>query len=238
MMGHTHALSGAVAWLAVAPVIPDHQLLGVYAMSLSPAQIAAGAVVCAGAAMLPDADHQSGTIANMYGPITRLLTKIVATVSGGHRHATHSLLFAIGAGAGSWALTVYAPKAWLGVLFLLIGFGLHGIGLQFEKKAEFSMLLNAVLAAGGVFLRHNLDMRWAGYAVALGCVAHVAGDCLTPEGCPVFWPIQWRMGIPLVPRTDGNVEKWLVTPILTLGGIILAIRTTLGDSLTHWLNKS
>jgi membrane-bound metal-dependent hydrolase YbcI (DUF457 family) len=174
----------------------------------------------------------------MYGPITRLLTKIVATVSGGHRHATHSLLFAIGAGAGSWALTVYAPKAWLGVLFLLIGFGLHGIGLQFEKKAEFSMLLNAVLAAGGVFLMHNLDMRWAGYAVALGCVAHVAGDCLTPEGCPVFWPLQWRMGIPLVPRTDGNVEKWVVTPILTLGGIVLAIRTTLGDSLTHWLNKS
>src|SRR6266511_2678865 len=29
---------------------------------------------------------------------------------------------------------------------------------------------------------------WVPYAVAVGCVIHVAGDCLTRNGCPLLWP--------------------------------------------------
>src|SRR4051812_37607390 len=100
MMGKTHALSGALAGLAAVPVLGQERLLGEYAVSLSPEQIAAGAVVCAGAAILPDIDHHNGRIANTYGPITHHMCKWIGKLSGGHRHATHSILFAVGIG---WA---------------------------------------------------------------------------------------------------------------------------------------
>src|SRR5256885_6898424 len=112
MMGHTHALSGAAAWLAVTPLVSDHALLHQYAMSLSPTQIAAGTLVCAGAALLPDMDHHDGTIANTFGIVTRLICRFVAWISGGHRHATHSLLFAAGMGAGAWWLATHERIAW------------------------------------------------------------------------------------------------------------------------------
>jgi membrane-bound metal-dependent hydrolase YbcI (DUF457 family) len=235
MMGHTHALSGAAAWLALAPVFTDHALLGQYAIGLSPAQLAAGAVVCAGAAMLPDMDHHDGTIANTFGIVSRWMCRGVAFVSGGHRHATHSLLFAAGAGFGSYWLAEHAQKAWWVVLFLLIGLGIRGIGIGLKERDDVTGLLNAAIAAGLVYVMRDLDMTFAGYAVALGCLAHVVGDCLTPEGCPVFWPIPQRLGVPVVPRTNGHVERWVLTPVLTLGVIVLAVRSTLGDSATHWL---
>jgi hypothetical protein len=52
----------------------------------------------------------------------------------------------------------------------------------------------------------------------------------------VFWPAPWRLGIPIVPVTDGKVERWVVTPVLTLGMVILAVRTALGDSAVKWLS--
>jgi membrane-bound metal-dependent hydrolase YbcI (DUF457 family) len=238
MMGHTHALSGAAAWLALTPVVSDHALLHQYAVSLSPTQIAAGAVVCAGAALLPDMDHHDGTIANTFGIVTRLLCRIVALVSGGHRHATHSLLFAAGTGAGAWWVATHARIGWLVCLFLLVGLGMRGIGIGLKERDDVTGLLNAAIAAALVFVMRDVDMGFAGYAVGLGCLAHVVGDCLTPEGCPVFWPIPRRLGMPIVPRTDGHVERWLLTPLLTLGVIILAIRSSLGDTTVHWLSRT
>ena len=238
MMGHTHALSGAAAWLALTPVISDHSVLHQYAVALSPTQIAAGTVVCAGAALLPDMDHHSGTIANTYGPITKVLCRIVAQISGGHRHATHSLAFAAAMGFGSFWLAIHQHDIWMGLLFLLIGLGLRGVGFGFDDKDHLTGLLNALLAGSLVYMMRDVDMRFAGYAVGLGCLAHVVGDCLTPEGCPVVWPIPNRLGIPLVPRTDGKVELMVVTPMLTIAIVLLAAHSAFGDSATNWLHPN
>jgi membrane-bound metal-dependent hydrolase YbcI (DUF457 family) len=74
--------------------------------------------------------------------------------------------------------------------------------------------------------------------VGLGSFMHVFTDCLTPQGCPVFWPLQTRFEVPIVPRTDGVVEKWVVTPVLTLGMLVLAIRTSAGGFAVHWLERN
>lgn len=236
MMGPTHALSGAVAWLAAVPLIQDTALLQGYAVQLSPAQIAAGTVVCAGAAMLPDIDHHDGTIANTFGVFTKVLCTVVGKISGGHRNATHSILFALGAGYGAdWLATHYEPAWWV-LLFLLIGLGLRGLGIRIGTSDAFTGLLNALVAAGLVYWLHDVDMQWAGYAVALGCIIHVVGDCCTPQGCPVLWPAPWRLGLPLIPRTNGRAEKWVIAPLLTLSAVILIIRTAVGDELTDWLD--
>jgi len=236
-MGPTHALSGAVAWLAAVPLLQSTELLREHAVQLSPGQIAAGTVVCAGAAMLPDIDHHDGTIANTFGPLTKVLCRVVGKVSGGHRQATHSLLFAVGAGYGAGWLAAHHEPVWWAVLFLLVGLGLRGLGVRIGVNDNHTGLLNAVAAAGIVHWMHDIDMAWAGYAVALGCAVHVLGDCCTPRGCPVLWPAPWRTAVPLIPRTNGRMEKWVITPVLTLGVVILAVRTAVGDEIANWLES-
>jgi membrane-bound metal-dependent hydrolase YbcI (DUF457 family) len=244
MMGHTHALAGAAAWLGTVPFLAD------YGMRMTPGQIAAGAVVCAGAAMLPDLDHHDGTIANTFGPVTRVLCKGVAAVTGGHRHATHSLLFCVGMAVGTDLLAQHLVQAWWVVLFLIIGLGLHGIGLRVPEREHFDALLNAAIAGGLTFLLagmhfsgpglggHGYTLGWAGFAVGLGCLAHVVTDSITPKGCPVFWPARWRLAIPLVGATNGTIEKWVVTPLLTLGIVILGVRSSAGAFAAHWLEHN
>ncbi len=237
MMGPTHALSGAVAWLAAVPLLQNADLMQGYAVHLSAGQIAAGTIVCAGAAMLPDIDHHDGTIANTFGVFTQVLCRAVGKISGGHRHATHSILFAVGAGFGAdWLATHYEPAWWV-LLFLLVGLGLRGLGIRIDANDAYTGALNALAAAALVYWVHDVDMDWAGYAVALGCLAHLAGDCCTPRGCPLLWPVPWRMGVALIPRTNGKAEKWVITPLLTLGVVILAVRTAVGDEITDWLQS-
>src|SRR5690606_30760854 len=88
MMGHAHATTGAAAWVAITTV--GAEPLGLAPLGVE--QILAGALVTAGAALLPDADHHSGTIAHSLPPLSNIVTSAVGTIAGGHRHATHSLL--------------------------------------------------------------------------------------------------------------------------------------------------
>ncbi|MCW2948506.1 MAG: rane-bound metal-dependent hydrolase [Actinoallomurus sp.] len=244
MMGHTHALAGATAWLGTVPLLADH------GMRMTPGQVVAGSVVCAGAGLLPDLDHHDGTIANAFGPVTRILCRGVAAVSGGHRHATHSLVFCVLALLGADWLAKHAVHAWWVMLFLLLGLGLRGIGIRVPEREHFNVLLNGAIAAGLTYVMagmhfagpgidlHGYVLGWAGLAVGLGSFVHVLTDCLTPEGCPVLWPIQTRFEIPVVPRTDGVMEKWVVTPILSLGMVVLAVRSAAGSFATHWLQHN
>jgi hypothetical protein len=105
MMARSHALLGAAGWLAAAPMVA-----GAAHHPLDPVTLAAGTGVCAGAALLPDLDHEDGLIATALGPITHLLAKGVARLSGGHRHATHSPLFGGLMGLLSWALLTYGGR--------------------------------------------------------------------------------------------------------------------------------
>lgn len=242
MMGHTHALAGAVAWLGVAPLLASRGL------AMTPGQVTAGAIVCAGAALLPDLDHHEGTIAHTFGPVTRVLCQGVSAVSGGHRHATHSLAFCALAGLGANWLSRNLVQAWWVMLFLLIGLGLRGIGIRVPEREHFNVLLNGAIAGGlTIAVAHmrfggGIDVgghavSWAGLAVAIGSLSHVVTDCLTPEGCPVLWPLPNRLGLPVVPRTDGVVEKWVVAPLLTLAIVVLAVRSALGSFATQWLER-
>src|SRR5690606_39936828 len=95
----------------------QERLLGQCAVSLSPEQVAAGPVVCAGAALLPDIDHHNGRIANTFGPITQHMCKWIGKISGGHRQATHSILFALAIGWAMDFLATHHVYAWWACLF-------------------------------------------------------------------------------------------------------------------------
>lgn len=236
MMGRTHALSGAVLWLATAPVLSQEEWLGAHAVSLSSSQVIAGAVVAAGAGLLPDIDHPSGRIANTLGPLTRTMCRWVSRAAGGHRHATHSLLFAVAMGYAMGLLAAHFRYGWWAALFVLVGFGLRGLGLDFEGHEFWSGLKDCVMAGVAVYLMHDLDMSFAAYPVALGCLAHLIGDCLTPRGCLLLWPVNWRMETVLVPRTDGRVERVVVVPLLACAAVVLTYQVLIGGSPSHWFS--
>ena len=101
MLGRDHALLGGLGYLAVAPLIlhgPTWQELGV------------GCVTSAAFALLPDIDEPGSTVSRKLGPISRSVSHLTNTVAGGHRHATHSLLFATLVGLATW-LALFSPLA-------------------------------------------------------------------------------------------------------------------------------
>ncbi|GAA4559668.1 metal-dependent hydrolase [Planotetraspora kaengkrachanensis] len=231
MMGHSHALSGAVAWLAVSPALialpglTSPELATVTGPLASPPELIAGAVICAGAAMLPDLDHPSATIAQTFGPATWLLSKGVNFISGGHRHATHSLLFAALAGVGSHLLAHYTPVGRDILIALMIGLALRAIGIGIPNKTITSAVLNVALTAGlfGAFFIMGVTYSWLGFAIGIGCLAHIVGDCLTERGCPVLWPIKARWLLPwdIGFKTGKKFENQIVGPVLSVAVVAL-----------------
>ncbi|GGP83842.1 metal-dependent hydrolase [Streptosporangium pseudovulgare] len=229
MMGHTHALTGAVAWLGVAPTLAALPLLtessrfvdaGVMVNALTPAEFIAGTLVCAGAAMLPDLDHPSATIAQTFGPVTWVLSKAVAWLSGGHRNATHSLVFAVAVGFGAHYLANTYPIGRDILVALLIGLAIRAVGIGVPGNKAASAMVDIGLTAGLfiVFRSYHVGYAWLGLAVGIGSLIHVVGDCCTEKGCPVLWPIRarwvlpWKIGI----KTGRAFEQKFLAPLLSV----------------------
>ncbi|WP_433224419.1 metal-dependent hydrolase [Microtetraspora malaysiensis] len=231
MMGHSHSLSGAVVWLGVAPglaalpAVVAPELASVTTNMLSPTELIAGALVCAGAAMLPDLDHPSATIAQTFGPVTHWLSKGVNVISGGHRHATHSLLFAILMGLGTYFLADNYPIGRDVIVVLMIGLSLRAIGIGVPGKTLTSAVVNIFLTAGvfATFLLLGVGYAWLGPAIAVGCLTHIVGDCLTEHGCPVLWPIKGRWVLPykIGFKTGKAFEQKVLAPALSLAVVAL-----------------
>lgn len=109
MMGKEHALVGFGTYAAGAYAAAH---AGLFPNEFATASaLTAGALVSAGAALIPDIDHPSGTVANAGGPVTQALAHITNAVSGGHREGTHQLWFAAAFFLLVWATTTGAETA-------------------------------------------------------------------------------------------------------------------------------
>jgi hypothetical protein len=196
VMGVNHATSGAAVWFAATAALPS---FGTDAYPLAPAGVLAGAVVCAGAALLPDADHHSATISRSIPVVGPLITRTIGDVSGGHRHGFHTIL----AGAVVTLLAVLIGRFTMRLPVLgtvpigpaiatiaLICFAVKARELVRSWSAAWLIGLGAA-AAVVVFAPDN--PVWFPVAVGLGFLTHIAGDLLTIEGVPSpTWPVQLR----------------------------------------------
>ncbi|MFC5720801.1 metal-dependent hydrolase [Streptomyces gamaensis] len=221
MMGHSHAVSGALLFAGTAPYLPP-QVLGVH---LEPQEILMGTVLCAGAALLPDLDHHDGTIANFLGPVSKALCRFVAWVSGGHRHATHSLLFVALMTLGSWAGSTYLGRPFtLGLAFFLLALAVRALGICPPGHGFHAWgTVVAMAGLGTAIIARFIPTApgWLPYAVGLGCVAHLLGDSLTKRGAPWLWPHKKRYELVLIKHSGNRLETEILTPVMGVATVAL-----------------
>lgn len=269
MMGAQHAACGAAAWVAVAsdyelPItavteplaetyswlswLPDALPIGLGLMDVGPAGVFMGAIICAGAAMLPDIDHHNATIAHSLPPLTMIMARFFMTISGGHRHGTHSIVGTLFFGIVAWLASFLVIKdvGWLGDLN--VGAGLMAIFLSaFAFKVLRFMPDTARKApwAAGIMVGIVTTLvfpqgpSWLIACVVIGVAVHIAGDMLTKEGCNIFWPLKitppkflkktplmdslWRdngyISIPLLGSAD-SIRCWAFT--IPVSGVAIA----------------
>jgi membrane-bound metal-dependent hydrolase YbcI (DUF457 family) len=225
MMGPSHALSGAAAWLAGSWALDHFAGYG-----QSPLAIAVGTLVCAGGALLPDLDlsgkvtrNQGGaTVAHTFGVFSLFAAEVIEKISlgvytatrlshdprrnNGHRTLTHTLPFAALVGWGTTSLAAHFGKwAVVGIVFFMAGMALRGLFESWAERAGW-VIVTGCAAVIAWFTAANLPgdrgYPMLGFAVGFGCFVHLLGDIVTHAGIPILWPIptgrrMWRMiGIP------------------------------------------
>lgn len=218
MLGVHHAGTSAAAWVALtapAALVPSFEV-----WALPPHAIVAGAIVTAGAGLLPDADHHSATISYSM-PGGKLLASAIGAAAGGHRHGTHApIVLALMAFAAWWLI---GPSGWVDTTYgstYVLTCGIASVALiAFAVKVlkivrgwPFSWL--AGLIVSGVISFTMPDVwAWFPLMVVVGCVAHCLGDFLTTGGLPFTWPFKVK-----------PPKAWSATPLLnrvwTRGGYV------------------
>lgn len=233
MLGYSHAMSGAVAWLAIAPTATE--LLGM--APLNEYELIAGTIATAGAALIPDLDHPQATIAHTFGFVSKAISKVTALLAGGHRQGTHSLIFVAGFALFSYFVglglnLVDSTLPPLIMMFLLASFAFRGLNIVPPKtSSSFKGIIVLLEAAGLVALLHFLNQNstlswdWLWLAAGLGAFVHLLGDAITPEGVPFFYPLRSRFSIPIIAHTGNIMERVIISPLLTFALVYLVFAT-------------
>lgn len=213
MMARAHAMSGAAAFLGIAPL----------ATSLDFGQLMVGTALAAGAATLPDLDEPGSTVSRALGPVTQLLATGIRKVSGGHRELTHTALGAVVFGGIVALLSFASPYVCLFVLGVVIAVGAEALGVNLPGARYTEIVVRALIAFPlGTLAALWLPLPVIVTVVAAGCVVHCLGDWLTLSGVPFLAPFRKRDYAAKLFRTDSLVENGLVLPMLTLGALWLA----------------
>lgn len=154
MMGHTHMLGGAAAWLGLCCAWP--QTAGI---------IVSGAAIATGAALAPDIDHERSIARSSLGPITHGLSWLVRTLGGGQRRVTHCLLGTIAVTVGllltGWPRWVAAAilAGWVSHL-LLDACTEQGIPLLWPDLRRWGLPRDLAITTGGRRGRGGRRPRW------------------------------------------------------------------------------
>jgi membrane-bound metal-dependent hydrolase YbcI (DUF457 family) len=252
-------MSGLVAWAAVTALADTHAI-----GQLSAKTWIVGATLASGAALLPDIDHPSSTVAQTFGGVSRGLSAAISGLSGfvyrvtrtkrdtdregTHRGFTHTVVFAVLAGLATTAVVQTSEGSALGVLmFIFAGLAVRGLLHTWCPKRDAVLITVASLvltfACWAWAGDQPTDAAAFGTAVMIGCVAHFLGDAITEQGCPMLWPVplDGKTWYPVAPpkllrmKTGGKVEMALVGPGLTIVAGVLSSVVLFRIGAAPWL---
>lgn len=194
MIGRHHALLGGTAWMGMGA------LAGMPAVPL-----AASAAACAAAAMLPDIDEPGSTVAHLCGPVTLATAWLTKRLSGGHRHATHSLAGVAVAGAAGLSVSSFpvARAVALAFLFALL------LRVLAPPPFRYGICCLPIAGIAAYLVVTHLGAGWLPLALAAGVTLHLVGDMLTNGGVPLLWPNPTHFSWPVLGHTQSHRETAL-----------------------------
>ena len=194
-------MSGAALGLGLAAVVPTAiggptTLGGAFTF----------AAITAGAALLPDIDSPQATVSKTFGFLSMgaahaCENAALAVYHGtktdrdndrenGHRTATHTVWFALAAGAITTVLVgVFGKPAAIGVLFVTLGLALRGLFPEWSGRSDWLAITAASAAAAAAVWAWLPQMAGGvalGTAITIGVIAHLLGDALTKSGVPML----------------------------------------------------
>ena len=233
VLGRDHALTGAVSFLALAPIL--HGAL--HEFPTAPVPLGIGGVVSAAFALLPDIDEPGSTVSRKLGPLSRAVSKATNKLAGGHRQATHCLLFVV---AVFFLVRLAAPHPLaraivVGCSFLLVFRMLLPKQLRYAGLAGPLVVTLTGLSSWWAFT--NGTASWLPFAASGGVVWHMVGDTITVEGAPWFWapfvrPLQrLRLAVPFVGHT-GSARESTIGSLLSLG-VLYCTAASIAIPLLH-----
>jgi membrane-bound metal-dependent hydrolase YbcI (DUF457 family) len=212
MMGRSHFASGILATEAVAQLV-----------HYSPTEAVTGLIVGSCAALLPDIDHPSSTVSRTFGPLSQGFAHLWSRLMGGHRAGTHCIAGILALGAVSWLCVSHRHNVVaMGVLSAILIVTLAAGVRTFRIPGYWDDVAPIPIVIGLVFYT-NVDLSAVPAALMLGCAVHVAGDCLTNSGCPIFWPFSLKRFAMKLFSTGKWAERVLVYPIIVLASALLAV---------------
>jgi membrane-bound metal-dependent hydrolase YbcI (DUF457 family) len=223
--GRTHALSGVVTGTAI----------GVFALHTTLTGTADLALLTAGFATVPDLDQCGSTVARSFGFVTEVFAHVVRWASGGHRHATHTLIGAVVFTGLAWLAGEYRHdwpgRIGLGVILAVgVASGLEALHRGHRHGTRHADLL-AVAGAIEVCAT-GWDLILVSYAAAAGILTHIAGDGLTKHGIPFFWPLTDKKFHLLPERLRFTTGTWqerrVLVPLLAVALAGLSYRAVAG----------
>ena len=210
MMGRHHVLTGAAAGMGLAlfvlgPTRPEEGLCLV---------LAAG-----GAAALPDLDEAGSSAAHLAGFIAVPLSWATGKLSGGHRHATHSVIGAV-VFTGLLALLIAPGDTFcVAVVMGLLGGFAWRVGGPSGLRSGVFVLAGSV---GAGYLGYTASPGiWLVAASGLGYLVHLAGDIATTGGVPLLWPKERNLALPVLGDT-GSLRESVVSLLLATLLVIIA----------------
>lgn len=221
MMGRTHAMSGAVAAVAVLPALDS------FGVEVNGWSLVVATVAAAGGAMLPDLDHPNATVAHALGSVTRATAKMVEALSGGHRNGTHSLLGCLVFAGLTYGITQAGPIAtglWLAFLFAIAA-AAAGVPVVRNRQAHTVVCLVAAAVLVPLGMLTYVPVGALPWAVGIGAAAHLVGDAATKQGVPLAWPLS-RTRLRFANVTTGGpfdtAASWLLAAVLAVQVVLIA----------------
>lgn len=247
MMGVGHALLGTATWAVGATTV-----LPYFGIDPTPQVLILGAFPIAGAALRPDIDHPSATMANSGGVITKTIAKATNAVSGGHREGTHRLWFLFACLAFDLAiLSVFGAWGALALFFLYTAFGAQALASTplyarmnrrwkkhtglFAKLWCWAVAAVVTAAAYFVFPGGNItDWWWLAVALFMGHASHLVGDSLTTDGWE--WTQGHKIRLPILGDAGSSRETLFGTGLAAVT-ILFMIISVSGTNLSDLLEQ-
>lgn len=198
------------------------------------------------ASLLPDVDHPGSEISKFFPLINKTLP---------HRGVTHSIF-----GASVFMIALHFlinhSRAMSVVLLIFSFIGIYYLGKLLKKRLnqlqnrsknfisekQIQFTIKAVTRILDIFLLILAILIWRGEyrqeiitLLGVGYIGHIAGDWITKDGIPLFWPLKTRAKLKLF-RTGGSVEAFVGVIIIGLNIYLINEFWHLYDvgSKTYW----